>query len=43
MFPHTAKLGSKPQEPSLKPPRIKPFNDSPRKPLLYKGKNAPTY
>ncbi|EPI40806.1 hypothetical protein HMPREF1586_01367 [Gardnerella vaginalis JCP8522] len=33
----------KPRKPSLKPPRIKPFNDSPRKPLLHKGKNAPTY
>ncbi|KXI18213.1 hypothetical protein HMPREF3230_00404 [Gardnerella vaginalis] len=32
----------KPREPSLKPLRIKPFNDSPRKPLLHKGKNAPT-
>ena len=33
----------KPQEPSLKLLRIKPFNDSPCKPLLHKGKNAPTY
>ena len=32
----------KPREPSLKPPLTKPFNDSPRKPLLHKGKFAPT-